>query len=82
MTIEFVDNIPAPRQNRWNRSSIIAQLKANPGQWALIETGSTWNAVGPHATALRKDGCEAATRRINAEQPTVALYARWNNESA
>ena len=77
MTIEFVDEIPPARQNRWNRDAVVAQLKANPGRWALIETGPTWNAVGPHANQLRKAGCEAASRRIGNEPPAIALYARW-----
>lgn len=35
--IEFVDSVPRDNHRRYNWDNITAQLKAKPGDWAIIE---------------------------------------------
>ena len=54
-------------------SKIIEQLKAKPGQWALVI--KDWKTTAAPA-AFRQAGCEATTRR-NADKKTWSVYVRF-----
>lgn len=73
--MEFVKDIPpeAPRTGRPNKTiPQVEELKAHPGEWAVLRRGAKFTAAG---SAHRNLGCEVKTRK----QPngTFDIYVRW-----
>ena len=78
-SIEFVDPPPKATGNdkraAARNAAVLAQLKARPGEWALVKhdttdtAGSTW----------RRQGCEVTTRTTGHREGrrVVDVYARW-----
>lgn len=53
--------------------ALVAELKAHPGQWAVIREGA--KSVSSIREALRKHGCDASSRRH--EDGSFTLWAQW-----
>lgn len=70
---------PAPRERRTRNMRIVEQLKARPGEWALVQKGAGSGA----GTTWRKYGCEVETRIARGEdgEPLPKnrrdVYVRW-----
>jgi hypothetical protein len=60
---------------KFRSATLIAALKANPGQWAVVATAANVNGVGGQGAPFRHAGCELAARI--ADDGTGVLYARW-----
>lgn len=54
---------------------ILAQLKAHPGEWALVATGASINALGGFRPQFKHAGCEVMGR--TAPDGTGQLFARF-----
>ena len=73
--VEFKDPTSSNRGTRRGLSALlIAELKAHPGQWALVATGSG-TSPGAATIPFRKAGCEVTQRSTRADG--YELYARW-----
>jgi len=58
MTLKFTDS-PPPGRAKFDLAPILAELKANPGKWAMVEKIKSTN----QATKWRAHGCEATIRK-------------------
>lgn len=56
-------------------ATVVQQLKAKPGTWARVRDGLK---NGGGASAWRKHGCEAVTRRVGT---TWSVWARWPEDT-
>ncbi|KQR02503.1 hypothetical protein ASF72_10745 [Arthrobacter sp. Leaf141] len=61
----------------YDYTSIIEQLKANPGKWALVVPD--WKTSASPGR-FRKEGCETTSRQ-NADGKTWSVYARFNSQN-
>lgn len=73
--IEWVD--PPPPKTIGKYDDVIAALRQNPGQWAVIRRNIR-TANGSFARSLKRRGLEA-TQRSNADG-TTDVYARYVGE--
>lgn len=81
--IVWQDPPAAPRRGRPVTSecaALLAELKANPGRWAVLRTPPTMASASTSANRLRSGevkslaGCEAVARKVDGV-PTV--FVRW-----
>lgn len=74
MTVEFVEEAPRPTGYRQQQ---VAELQANPGQWALVDTTKhkvqAWQLAAYFRTSF--PGVEASARGCQ-------VFARWAPEEA
>jgi hypothetical protein len=77
--IQFVDAPPETHRKSSTRSRwedrVATDLRARPGEWALVRSGPTFNRVSPYAHFLRQVGVEAYSRRVSDNE--IVVYARW-----
>ena len=52
----------------------VAELKANPGAWALVRKGA--KSASP-ATSYKARGCVATSHRTNTNPDRFDIYAMW-----
>ena len=81
--VEFVDELPAPKQGRAARTRLEARaaLKARPFEWAIIDVFHVKERAYYLTNSIRRDwgaGYEAATR--NTDQEEWKVFARWVGE--
>jgi hypothetical protein len=55
----------------------VAELKANPGVWALVREGS--KSAAP-AITYKARGCVATSHRVNTSPDRFDIYAMWPAE--
>lgn len=55
-------------------AEVVEELRANPGRWAVLWTDAKHASV---ADALRKRGCQVASRSNRTEPKTYTIYARY-----
>lgn len=76
---EIVWKEPPPRTYRGKAGrwvAVAAELRAHPGEWALVATDVTPNL----AQTLKRHGLETAVRGIR-NKKAAEVYARWVGES-
>lgn len=81
MTLAF----EAPPPRRLGRERQVEELKANPGQWALVEEHLSGPSAGQLAHYFRtRFGCEAKSRRDRCAGCGWChkVWARWGEEGA
>lgn len=70
--------VVAERRN----DSIAVALAGRPGEWAVVDRGTAYNAVRglrtPMSEALKRRGFEVEVRRTT--EDTLTTWARWNGE--
>ena len=70
---------PPPQRSyreRKDLATIVAELHANPGRWALIYE----NASAGCCRTLKRRGLQVRTVRVSVEGATHDIYARWPEE--
>lgn len=72
MSLEFRE----PKQiGRLSYDKIMEELQARPGEWAVVDSGATHNALSSPASTLADRGCEVKRRTV--APGVVELFARW-----
>ncbi|SOE25648.1 hypothetical protein [Streptomyces sp. OK228] len=84
MGLHFEDPPPAARLgSRVDHAAVAAELKARPGEWAIVGTHATGGAANTaagriksgHPHAYRPAGAfDAVGRTVNGEHRTYAMY--------
>jgi hypothetical protein len=78
--VEFVDDIPPKYRRPFQRSSvrwperIVAQLRQQPGRWAIVRRGGPHENLSPYGNFLRREGAETITRQVS--ETETLLFAR------
>ena len=74
MGLTFVKEVPAQvKTTKGKAARIVAQLQANPGEWAVAYRMASRSLATSRASALRKLGAEVTTRT---ESGRIFVYAR------
>lgn len=78
MKVEINWKEPPPRPTRMEsqNAAILAELKRNPGRWALMLANRSSSGAGG---GWKKAGCEVQSCRNNPgeEKPKYDIYVRW-----
>ncbi len=64
---------PGPVMGKWQ--SVVADLQANPGEWAVIDEGAPDRDVRSARNSLKRFGVQVQTRNVDGQGSTI--YARW-----
>jgi hypothetical protein len=74
MAIKFVKEVPAQvKTSKGRNSRIVAQLEANPNEWAVAYRTQKRSTAQSRAYALKNLGAEVTTRT---EGSRIVIYAR------
>ena len=80
--ITYVDAVPdriRRKPGRWE-DRIASELSANPGHWAIVRRGESFQKIGPYVTFLKRAGLEATSRRVDDNE--CAVFARYPEEES
>lgn len=78
--IRFVDELPRKASSLGSTwAPVIEKLKADPGRWALVRTGSANQCRAVAALLKDRHSCETAIRTV---EGVIGAYARWPKEQA
>ena len=78
-TLKFQDPPPSySGDNQTGWKAIAAELRANPGKWALLEESVTTKRAKAIRTAMRYHNCQVTTR--GGEGDNVAVYVRFADD--
>ena len=66
---------PPRRQGEYWLEKTVAELRANPGRWALVRHYDKHTSANNSYQRLKAAGCEATQRRT--PDGGADLYARW-----
>lgn len=78
MTLNWEDPPAEMRGGRASLAPLIAELKANPGKWALVRV----DASAAAGEGFKKKGCKVTRRKVGDNK--FNIYAMWpptNDES-
>lgn len=91
MSLNFADPPPRRRRPKYMTPEVCAELRANPGRWALLAAGVTPSArQAVREWCIRHPGYEMTQRSagsgpypegaVQSEGPVFDIYVRWAGE--